>query len=198
LTDGTQIGRGDRTILPSSSDPEERDVASNDATTKAPTAPQKAFGDVMAPSAPPVSVLTATDDGLPHGSTIRAVASLSMNQPMVLVSMVRGSDVVSVVRETCLFGLDVLTSSQLPLALKFARTGGVGMFAGVPWLLDRGVPRIPGAGVFLACRAARFLDGGDHMVVLGDVLSALSLTGRRLTYRGPIFGTHVALEASAS
>src|SRR4051795_13253886 len=47
------------------------------------------FREVMAGVAPPVSVVTAIARGLPHGTTVSAFASLSMDPPMVLVALGR-------------------------------------------------------------------------------------------------------------
>ena len=153
---------------------------------------QAAFREVMASVCTPVSVVTAMSEGLPHGTTVSAFASLSMNPPMVLVSLDRGSEVLGLVRESGRFGLNVLSSDQSQLALNFARKGGVGKFAGVRWALEDGVPRIPGAGGFLACEVAELVDGGDHVVVLGRVRVAETTSVPPLTYHARSFGTHAA------
>ena len=51
---------------------------------------QAHFREVMAGVATPVSVVTAISDGRPHGTTVSAFASLSMDPPMVLVALDRG------------------------------------------------------------------------------------------------------------
>lgn len=154
---------------------------------------QGAFREVMAAVCTPVSVVTAMADGLPHGTTVSAFASLSMDPPMVLVSLDRGSDLLSIVRQTGRFGVNVLSSSQSPLALTFARKGGVAKFAGVRWAVEAGVPRIPGAGGFLSCEVHSLVDGGDHVVILGTVLAADTIAGPPLIYHARVFGTHAAL-----
>ena len=151
---------------------------------------RSAFRDAMAGVATPVTVVTALSGGLPHGTTVSAFASLSMSPPMVLVSLDRGSEVLARIREGGRFGVNVLGSGQANLGLAFARKGGVGKFAGVPWQLEAGVPRIPGAGGFLACEVAHVVQGGDHMVVMGEVLVAEALGGPPLTYHARRFGTH--------
>ncbi|MGH3249595.1 MAG: flavin reductase family protein [Trebonia sp.] len=163
--------------------------------TGEPSALQGAFREVMASVCTPVSVVTAMAGGLPHGTTVSAFASLSMNPPMVLVSLDLGSELLAVVRQTGQFGLNVLGSGQSALAMTFARKGGAGKFADVPWDIEAGVPRLPGAGGFLVCRVARLVPGGDHIIVLGDVLTARAGRSEPLTYHGRVFGTHVALEA---
>jgi flavin reductase (DIM6/NTAB) family NADH-FMN oxidoreductase RutF len=169
------------------------------------TAPQTApdatladrFREVMAGVATPVSVVTSMADGLPHGTTVSAFASLSMAPPMVLVSLDRGSDLLALVRESGRFGVNVLGSTQSALALAFARKGGTGKFSGVRWEVDHGLPRLPGAPGWLACDVAALVEGGDHVVALGTVVAAETLDGLPLTYHGRVFGTHSALEVDA-
>ncbi|GIG88037.1 flavin reductase family protein [Plantactinospora endophytica] len=159
---------------------------------------QDEFREVMAHVCTPVSVVTAVSGGLPHGTTVSAFASLSMNPPMVLVSLGRHSDLLAVVRATRCFGVNVLASEQSALALNFARKGGTGKFAGVPWQSDGGVPRIPGAAGFLACRVSQLVEGGDHVVLLGEVLSARPTRARPLTYHNRAFGTHLPHQVHAA
>ena len=154
---------------------------------------QTTFRKVMAGVCTPVSVVTAIADGLPHGTTVSAFASLSMEPPMVLVSLACASELLAMIRESGTFGLNVLSSSQSALALKFATKGGVGKFAGVRWDVEVGVPRLPGAGGFLACDVAQFVEGGDHVVVLGLVRAADTASGPPLTYHARVFGTHAGL-----
>lgn len=160
--------------------------------TSQPSALQGAFREVMASVCTPVSVVTAMAGDRPHGTTVSAFASLSMNPPMVLVSLDRASELLAVVRQAGRFGLNVLGSGQSGLALAFARKGGAGKFAGVPWEADSGVPRLEGAGGFLLCAASRLVPGGDHVIVLGDVLAAYPAEGQPLTYHDRAFGTHTA------
>ncbi|XVV38321.1 flavin reductase family protein [Streptomyces sp. CA-100214] len=169
----------------------------NHSSATAPAEPlQNAFRDVMANVCTPVSVVTTSAGDLPHGTTVSAFASLSMSPPMVLVSLDCGSELLALIRETGHFGLNVLASDQSPLALAFARKGGPAKFTGISWELDTGVPRLPGATGFLACRVTDFVSGGDHIVVLGEVVTARTAENRPLTYHARVFGTHVALEVS--
>ena len=155
-----------------------------------------AFREVMAGVATPVAVVTTVCDGLPHGTTVSAFASLSMEPPMVLVSLDRGSDLLARVQLTQRFGVNVLGAGQAALALAFARKGGAGKFTGVHWETDSGLPRLPGAPGWLACDVAALVDGGDHVIALGTVVSAGCVDVPPLTYHGRVFGTHAALEGA--
>ncbi|MGY1812236.1 flavin reductase family protein [Blastococcus sp. SYSU D00820] len=153
------------------------------------------FREVMAGVPTPVSVVTSFHEGLPHGTTVSAFASLSMDPPMVLVSLDRTSDLLAVVRESNRFGVNVLAAHQSRLALAFARKGGVGKFSGARWDMDDGLPRLPGSSGWLACEVAALVEGGDHVVALGTVVAAEATVAQPLTYHGRVFGTHAALEA---
>ena len=154
------------------------------------------FREVMAAVCTPVSIATALDGDHPHGTTVSAFTSLSMTPPMVLVSLDRGSELLTMVRRTRRFGLNVLAASQSGLAVAFARKGR-DKFEGVSWGVDHDLPRIDGVIGWLGCHTARFVPGGDHVVVLGDVEIAAHCPGPPLTYHGRIFGTHRAYASSA-
>jgi flavin reductase (DIM6/NTAB) family NADH-FMN oxidoreductase RutF len=147
------------------------------------------FRQVMASVCTPVSVVTAMAGHRPHGSTVSAFASLSLNPPMVLLSLDRASELLFHIRRSLVFGLNVLHAGQAPLATAFARKGA-DKFNGVSWVLDSGVPRLEGSAGWLACRVEQLVSGGDHIVVLGRVLAARHTTAPPLTYHQRRFGTH--------
>ncbi len=152
------------------------------------------FREVMAGVCTPVSVVTTLGGGAPHGTTVSAFASLSLEPPMVLVSLDRRSDLLRRLPEGGRFGLNVLGSDQADLAAAFARKGD-DKFAGVAWDVEDGAPRLAGSPGWLACTVAARVDGGDHVVVLGRVHAAAADGGAPLTYFARAFGTHRALAA---
>ncbi|MFC9836339.1 flavin reductase family protein [Rhodococcus sp. NPDC127530] len=157
---------------------------------------QETFKDVMAHVATPVAVVTSMDGGLPFGTTVSAFTSLSMTPPMVLVSLDKGSETLELITASKKFGLNVLASDQQGTALEFAKKGGIGKFHGVRWEVDHGLPRIAGAAGWIACHVDHFVGGGDHLVVLGNVVAAENSYGDPLTYHRRVFGTHSALESA--
>jgi flavin reductase (DIM6/NTAB) family NADH-FMN oxidoreductase RutF len=149
------------------------------------------FRGVMSSVCTPVSVVTAMAVDRPHGTTVSAFASLSVNPPMVLISLDRTSELLGHVRRAQVLGLNVLHAGQAALATAFARKG-TDKFTGVGWSLEQGVPRLHGAMGWLACRVERLVDGGDHVVVFGLVVAAAGRPGAPLTYHRRRFGTHQA------
>lgn len=155
------------------------------------------FRDVMAGVCTPVAVVTTMDGARPHGTTVSAFASLSMDPPMILVALDRGSDLLALVRNTGRFGVNVLGSDQAGLAKRFARKG-TAKFEGVRWAAADGLPRLPAAPGWLACTVHQLVDGGDHVVALGLVDVAERIPAAPLTYHARVFGTHTAVHGGAT
>jgi flavin reductase (DIM6/NTAB) family NADH-FMN oxidoreductase RutF len=148
-----------------------------------------AFRAVMATVCTPVSVVTAMAGDRPHGSTVSAFASLSLNPPMILVSLDLGSELLRHIRDSRAFGLNILHDGQGELAVSFARKGG-DKFGGMSWVSQAGVPRLSGCAGWLGCALERLVDGGDHIVAFGRVIDASHAAARPLTYHQRRFGTH--------
>jgi flavin reductase (DIM6/NTAB) family NADH-FMN oxidoreductase RutF len=155
----------------------------------------ESFPQAMARVCTPVAVVTALFEGSPHGTTVSAFASLSVSPPMVLVSLDRQSELLSRVINTRQFGLNVLSSAQSDLALRFARKG-TDSFDGIPWHKESGCPRFEGAAVWLACRVVDLVDGGDHRVALAAVERVEISETEPLTFHARSFGTHAPVQAS--
>lgn len=146
----------------------------------------------MASVCTPVSVVTTIDGDRPHGTTVSAFTSLSMDPPMILVALDRASALLALVREHRMLGLNILSSEQATLAAGFARKGD-DKFAGVEWTLRAGVPHITGAAGWLAGEVTDLVDGGDHVIALVRVGELAVGEGLPLTYHNRTFGTHSVL-----
>ena len=156
-----------------------------------PTSPvsTESFSNAMARVCTPVSVVT-TSDGQPHGTTVSAFTSLSLTPPMVLVSLDRQSNLLARLTRTGRFGLNVLSAAQAGVATRFARKGP-DTFEGITWYEESGCPRLDGVLAWLACAVAEVVDGGDHRIVLGNVLRVDVSHDEPLTYHARAFGTHL-------
>jgi flavin reductase (DIM6/NTAB) family NADH-FMN oxidoreductase RutF len=158
---------------------------------------QDEFVSAQAAVCTPVSVVTSHHRDRPHGTTVSAFCSLSLEPPMVLVSLDRDSDLLAMVSESGRFGVNVLGHHQGELARRFARKG-MDKFDGVEWDLHLGVPRLAGAATWLACQLDRLHEGGDHLVAHGLVEHAESTPGDPLLYRNRAFGTLAPTPAGAA
>lgn len=133
-----------------------------------------AFKTVMSNFATGVTVMTTVHDGRPHGMTANAVASLSLEPLLVLVCVDRAAVMCDLVQQSKRFALSVLSGAQAHLSEHFAdadRSLGEEQFAGVPWTADvTGAPLLDGALAHVDCRLWAAYDGGDHVVLCGEVV----------------------------
>jgi flavin reductase (DIM6/NTAB) family NADH-FMN oxidoreductase RutF len=119
-----------------------------------------------------VTVITAvTADGRRAGLTANSFASVSLNPPLVLWSLVVHSPSMSIFQEASHFAINVLGSHQAALALQFARPSE-DKFANVDWTPGLGgAPVLADTVAHFQCRTADRYYGGDHVIFLGAVES---------------------------
>jgi flavin reductase (DIM6/NTAB) family NADH-FMN oxidoreductase RutF len=70
------------------------------------------FRSVINQLARAVSVVTCALDGQPYGATVSAFESLSINPPMMLVSMNRHSTLLHIIVQARRFRINVLSAAQ--------------------------------------------------------------------------------------
>lgn len=150
-----------------------------------------AFKSAMGAVPSPISVVTAYD-GEPHGTTVGAFMSLSINPTMVLISLQKTSALLEVMRETERFGLNVLSQGQVAVATQFAKKG-IDRWTGIEWEIVNGVPRIVGNASFVACQVFQVISAGDHIIITGLVDHAENSIEAGLVYQHQTFGTFTPL-----
>lgn len=114
-----------------------------------------------------VTVVTYESKGVYHGVTVNSFTSVSMDPPLVLVSLMRSSRALPYLLERP-FAVNVLAEEQLPTALRFA---GKAPDHQIEWVTGEDAPRINDAIAFFQCQPWAGHDGGDHVLVLGQVTS---------------------------
>ena len=150
---------------------------------------EKNFRAAMSHVAAPVSIVTALVDGTPWGTTVSAFASLSMDPPMLLISLQYDSGLLARVSEGSILGVNVLSSIQSELALGFARKD-LDRFSSTPWTLVDGAPQLEGIHAYVAVKVVQMITGGDHVVLFCNVIDAATYETRPLTYHRRLFGSH--------
>ena len=117
-----------------------------------------------------VTIVTApTADG-PAGLAANAVTSLSLEPPLMLACLDRGSRTLRAVEGAGRFGINVLGAGTEELARSFGRKLPMPeKWDGVGYADSEGLPRLDAAIVFIACTMRDVLAGGDHVVVTGEV-----------------------------
>jgi flavin reductase (DIM6/NTAB) family NADH-FMN oxidoreductase RutF len=137
----------------------------------------------------PVSVVSAFDGDRPHGTTVSAFASLSLDPPMIMCALDQASDLLKVLRNSPRFSINVLGHDASDTARIFAAKGA-DKFRDAAWSSRSGAPKLDGLLCWLLCHAVDFVDGGDHTVVLATVLELDEYDAAPLTHYRRTFGTH--------
>ncbi|MCX4699831.1 flavin reductase family protein [Streptomyces sp. NBC_01352] len=123
------------------------------------------------------------------GMTATAFMSVSLDPPLVLVSLREGSRMDDLLDEQPLWAVSVLSESQRHIAGRFAMKGRISdrlLFEDIPYVRGEvsGAPLVGGALATLECRTEQRVPAGDHVLVIGRVLTATlpSADGGPLTY----------------
>ncbi|HET9985998.1 MAG TPA: flavin reductase family protein [Longimicrobiales bacterium] len=137
-------------------------------------------------------VATLRPDGLPVGLTANAVASVSLDPPLVLACVERGSDTHDIIPVTGVFTLSVLAEEQEALARRFATWDVAEKFRGVAYReAVTGAPVLDGALAWVDCRLWAAYPGGDHSIFVGEVLAGDAREGAPLVYYRGGYGRYV-------
>lgn len=115
--------------------------------------------------------------GAPAGMTATAFLSVSLDPPLVLVSVRTGSRMDELLERSPLWAASLLGEDQRALAARFAMKGRLSdrlLFQDVPHVVGEasGAPLIKGALATVECRTERRVEAGDHTLVIGRVLAA--------------------------
>jgi flavin reductase (DIM6/NTAB) family NADH-FMN oxidoreductase RutF len=117
-----------------------------------------------------VTVVTAIGPSGPAGATANAVASLSLEPPLMLACLDLGSRTLIAVEHARRFAINVLAGDQAELARRFStKDPHPEKWEGVPSYERAGAPMIEGSAIWLACELAEVHGGGDHAIVTGLV-----------------------------
>lgn len=130
-----------------------------------------------------VTVVTARDGtGRDHGMTVSAFCSVSLEPPLVLVSIGHEASMHQLIMEVDQLGISVLSTNQEALSRRFAdpesdRFDGVGYARG-----ESEVALLEEALVHLECTVIARHEAGDHTLVVCSVDRAAASDGRPLLY----------------
>jgi len=160
-----------RTLFPWFMDPAEADkFIQQEAKTVAERFDRRDFRRALGQFATGVTVVTArTSDGRKIGVTVNSFASVSLNPPLILWSLARQAPSFADFTSCTHFAVNVLEAKQHHLSRQFS-TPLPDKFAGVDFAEGQaGVPLVSGAIAQLVCRKVKQYDGGDHVILLGEV-----------------------------
>jgi flavin reductase len=114
--------------------------------------------------------------------TANAVASLSLDPPLVLVAVDKRAQMHDHLMEARFFAVNILSEEQEALSRRFAMRGPKEWSDLKLTTAVTGAPILDGALAYLDCKLAEVLPGGDHNIFTGEILAGDVGEGRPLVY----------------
>jgi flavin reductase (DIM6/NTAB) family NADH-FMN oxidoreductase RutF len=142
------------------------------------------FFRLMGSFASGVTVITSRDEGgTPRGFTASAFCSLSLDPTLCLVSVDLRTESLPSIRTSRAFAVNILASSQEEISRRFA-SKLEDKFAGLAYREGpaTGAPIFDGVLASIECRVREVLPGGDHVIVVGEIVDGEAHEGDPLLY----------------
>ncbi len=138
---------------------------------------------VMGHFATGVTIITTLNKaGQMHGLTANAFTSVSLEPPLLLISVDKKAESWPAFEESRVFTVNILADDQEGLSRKFAVSGG-NKFEGVAYRVGaNGAPILEGALAFIECTLYAAYEGGDHSIYLGEIQQAEIREGKPLLF----------------
>ncbi len=127
---------------------------------------RRAFGNF----ATGVTIVTTLDEnGQPCGFTANSFTSVSIDPPLLLISIASSAWGCEIFRKSAGFAVNILAQSQRDLSNRFARAGE-DKFAGVSWRgAATGAPILDEVVAWFDCEHHQQVEAGDHVLLIGRV-----------------------------
>ena len=116
--------------------------------------------------------------------TANAVMSLSLDPPLIVVSVDKTAHMHGALLESRCFALNVLRQEQESLSRRFARRGPKDFSDLSCTVEETGSPILDDALAYADCKVVEVLSGGDHDMFVGELLAAESRGGQPLIFYG--------------
>lgn len=114
-----------------------------------------------------VSVITVAHEEYVHGMTANAFMSVSLQPPLVLISIGQHAQMYTLLALGTRYGVSMLSDDQEGLSRHFGGRPLNGI--DITFFRERGVPLIKGAIAHLVARVVDIHQAGDHALFLGEV-----------------------------
>jgi flavin reductase (DIM6/NTAB) family NADH-FMN oxidoreductase RutF/pimeloyl-ACP methyl ester carboxylesterase len=129
--------------------------------------------DAMGCFASGITIVTSrAPDGTPIGLTANSFTSVSLDPPLLLVSIANTAGSAAALKEASHFAVNVLQTGQQLASNRFAGKGE-DRFAATAWRTgETGMPLLDGSLGSFECKQHAIHDGGDHFLLVGEVVRA--------------------------
>ena len=147
-----------------------------------------------------VTVATTSSPEGPRGITVSSFTSVSLEPPLVLVSIAKTSALHDLFKGAGAYAINFLADDQKSVSDRFAgRTKAKDRFEGIRFTKGvTGSPIIDGVRAIIECESWRVYEGGDHSILVGKVVAARALNRKRpLVYFSQQYTTTEQMEYPA-
>ena len=136
-----------------------------------------------------VAVVTTKHEGELYGMTISSLTSISLEPPILMISLNFGTRTGEALIESGKFAVSILGAKQESMARRFAVRGGDRFGDGEFDMTENGLPVIKGALAQADCTVVQQYDVGDHQVFFGQVTTCRDRDGDVLAFKAGRFGS---------
>lgn len=122
-----------------------------------------------------VAIATSISGEQRHGMTVNSFVSISLDPPLVTVTMAHDTRTYQLVAESGVFAITILSDIQVALAERFAGRGPepADRMAGLDsFVMVTGAPLIRGGVGFIDCHVVQQLPLSHSTLLIGEVLAA--------------------------
>ncbi|MEN8240858.1 MAG: flavin reductase family protein [Chloroflexota bacterium] len=122
-----------------------------------------------------VAIVGAEFKGIRHGMTVSSFTSLSLEPPLVMVSLQKATRTHDLVIGSQAFGVTILNSDQKEISNRFAgmNTESDDRFVGLEtYTLETGSPLLHAGLAFFDCRLVAQHNAGTNTMMIGEVAAA--------------------------
>jgi flavin reductase (DIM6/NTAB) family NADH-FMN oxidoreductase RutF len=132
------------------------------------------FKQVMRQWATGVTIVTMKAHDQAHGLTVSGFVGLSLEPPLVLISIGQELQSHALLKESQAFVVNFLRDDQRDLSDKFAgRWGHVDRFHGLATHPEvTGAPVLEDCAAWMDCRIVSAYQAGDHAIYIGEVVAS--------------------------
>ncbi len=115
-------------------------------------------------------------------TTVNSFSSVSLDPPLVLWSIQNASDHLGIYTGCAHFGISILTADQAALSGHYAERGGHNALPEHFVAGEAGEPKLIDALAHFCCATHAVHPGGDHQIIVGEVLSFEAIEAAPLVF----------------
>ena len=135
----------------------------------------------------PVAIITTNDGKLKNGMTAAWVTQISIDPPILCVSISPNRHTWDMMANVEYFGVCMLAKGQEEIGMKFGTKSGrdldkFELMNLQPFMAAHDVPIVPGSLAGFVCKKTHQTEQGDHWALFGEVVEAWQGQGKPLNW----------------